>query len=277
LDTINNLFVMAAGVLSSSLLPMLLLLPLLLVWAGAGDASAAFDQAAHLRFMNLTWAAYCEPAAVATWTCFWCTDTTVRYRPALCPLVLVLHYTCLASCHAPCPLLLLLRRPLSCMSLRGVVGYRLPTDQIPPHGLRQRHRALRLRGGDPQQRDADHGVSGQRQLRQLALRFRLCQGEPAAGCRQPAACSLRALPNFGVRFQVDLNGTSARVHAGFLKAWQGVRGQVLAQIQAIRGSGICGPAGCNRMIATGHSLGAAVAGSPRARFARALGCLPAMV
>jgi hypothetical protein len=38
-----------------------------------------FNETKQLDYINLTWAAHCNPQVLANWSCFWCTDSTVRY------------------------------------------------------------------------------------------------------------------------------------------------------------------------------------------------------
>lgn len=57
--------------------------------------------------------------------------------------------------------------------------------------------------------------------------------------------------------QIELNGTKAKVHNGFHAAWSGVRSDVVQRVATIKAT-LC--PSCNRIVNTGHSFGAAVAG-----------------
>lgn len=51
-----------------------------------------FNVQEHLIYMNYTWAAYCDPSALSSWTCDYCTDVSVKYA-AIFPALIFLHST----------------------------------------------------------------------------------------------------------------------------------------------------------------------------------------
>ena len=62
--------------------------------------------------------------------------------------------------------------------------------------------------------------------------------------------------------QVKYNNTDARVHSGFFAAWAGLREAAQYHVEDIL-LNKCKQ--CNRVIATGHSLGSAISGRDKER------------
>ena len=57
---------------------LLFILLLTTVVSHVESDTISFDAAAHMRYMELTWAAYCPPANLSKWSCYWCKDQSVR-------------------------------------------------------------------------------------------------------------------------------------------------------------------------------------------------------
>eukprot|EP00730_Choanoeca_flexa_P010048 TRINITY_DN14969_c0_g1_i1.p1 TRINITY_DN14969_c0_g1~~TRINITY_DN14969_c0_g1_i1.p1 ORF type:complete len:294 (+),score=48.75 TRINITY_DN14969_c0_g1_i1:60-941(+) len=143
-------------------------------------AQTIFNETQQLEYINLTWAAHCNPQALANWSCFWCTDPTIQ-----------------------------------------VVGT-VHDDETKLYGF----------------------VAFSEANQSIIISYR----------------GSTNIANFltDIDFaQINVNDTNARVHAGFLDAWHGVRSSVLSLVAHARDT-TC--THCSIMIVLGHSLGAAVAG-----------------
>eukprot|EP00045_Choanoeca_perplexa_P015806 m.204530 g.204530 ORF g.204530 m.204530 type:complete len:148 (+) comp17087_c0_seq30:3174-3617(+) len=42
------------------------------------SSSTIFNETKQLGYINLTWAAHCKPQVLANWSCFWCTDPSIK-------------------------------------------------------------------------------------------------------------------------------------------------------------------------------------------------------